>query len=143
MADGLTKGTIAAGDGALTTAATSESTAQDSLLAGKVAATFHESPALDYEFTNDPALLEQYYQLREQMFISVWGLKRFHGVEDAFDKDANTLIARMGNLCVGGARILMKVPGNSNQLPMEGDDFNLEQLLPELIDAILRQVAAP
>lgn len=87
---------------------------------------------VEYEFTRDPGLLHQYYLLREQMFINVWGLHHFVGREDQFDKLAHILIAKLGNLCIGGARILVKFPNASQRLPLENDDFNLEQLLPEL-----------
>lgn len=84
------------------------------------------------EFTKDKALLHQYYELRERMYISVWGLKDFNGQEDEFDKRSHIVVARKGKQVVGGARFTIKSPRNPHRLPMERDNFLLEKLFPEL-----------
>lgn len=85
-----------------------------------------------YEFTRDLGLLHQYYQLREQMFISVWGLKHFYGGKDKYDDISDILIARSGNLCVGGGRLTYSSPKNPIDTPIEYGDFRLQKLFPEL-----------
>ena len=87
---------------------------------------------LSYDITSDSALLHQYYRLREEMFISVWGLEHFSGAEDSFDKHSSFIIARQGHQCVGGARITVSNTAHRSALPMEKNDFVLKDLLPEL-----------
>src|SRR5271170_7064251 len=85
-----------------------------------------------YEFTHDPGLLHQYYQLREDMFIRVWGLEHFTGQRDGFDKSSQILVAKRGLQCIGGVRFSMSTPSHPHLLPMEGDDLSLSKLFPEL-----------
>lgn len=91
-----------------------------------------EPEPLVYEFTRDPALLHQYYRLREQMFISVWGLKHFDGAKDEFDEIHETLIARQGRFCVGGVRFTFSTPNKPAIMPMESNGLDLKLLFPEL-----------
>jgi hypothetical protein len=86
---------------------------------------------IEYEVTRDPGLLQQYYRLRDQMFINVWGLERFSGQKDAYDDKSDIVVARIGNLVVGGMRVTYNVPGTDRLLPMEGPDFRLHSMLPE------------
>lgn len=88
--------------------------------------------AVECEISWDAGLLHQYYRLREDMFISLWGLQNFSAEEDAFDEISDIVIARMGRQCVGGSRLTFKEPSLGNLLPMEGDDFMLADVLPEL-----------
>ena len=85
-----------------------------------------------FEFTNDPAMLHQYYRLREEMFISVWGLKHFSGQEDAFDAQSHIMVARKGLQCIGGGRLTVSTPQDHLMLPMEKEDLMLSALFPEL-----------
>ncbi len=85
-----------------------------------------------YEVTRDPALLHQYYRLREEMFINVWGLKRFSGHQDDYDDKSDIMIARIGKHCIGGCRLTFKEPGTNEHLPMEKDDFLLSQEMSQL-----------
>jgi hypothetical protein len=87
---------------------------------------------ITYEFTKDKGLLHQYYVLREQMFVNVWGLTHFSGEEDAIDKRSHILVARKGNQVVGGLRLTVKTPRLKAGLPVEGEDFNLSKELPSL-----------
>lgn len=89
-------------------------------------------PEVVFEFTRDPGFLQQYYNLRERMYISVWGLQEFNGQEDEFDRKSHILVARKGNMVVGGARITVKTPRMPNLLPMEGRDINLERQITDL-----------
>lgn len=90
-----------------------------------------EPSKISFEFTKDPGLLHQYYDMRERMYISVWGLKQFNGQEDQFDKRSHIVVARKGNQVVGGARFTIKSARNPQRLPMERDDFLLEKLFPD------------
>ncbi len=90
------------------------------------------SSPLEYEFTRDEALLHQYYRIREQAFIHRWGLEYFHAEKDYIDEISDILIVRKGKLCVGGARLTFSTPENHVMLPMEGADFNLRNVFPEL-----------
>lgn len=85
-----------------------------------------------YEFTQDPGLLHQFYKLREEMFISVWGLKHFTGGEDAFDHSSHIIVARLGKQVIGGTRLTISSPAAPQALPMEHDDFKLSELFPDL-----------
>lgn len=85
-----------------------------------------------YEFTRDPGLLHQYYRLREDMFIHVWGLKHFSGQEDMFDVISDIMVARKGLQCIAGGRLTVSSPQNRCLLPMEKDDLSLPSLFPEL-----------
>jgi len=87
---------------------------------------------VSYEFTNDPALLHQYFHMREDMFTSVWGLKKFCGLHDAFDDVSEIMVARKGLQCIGGGRLTINSPDNRKMLPMEKDDLVLSSLFPEL-----------
>ncbi len=87
---------------------------------------------IDYEFTRDTALLHQYYNLREDMFSSVWGLKNFCGQHDAFDDGSEIMIARKGLQCIGGGRLTISSPQAPRMLPMEKQDLMLTRLFPEL-----------
>jgi hypothetical protein len=85
-----------------------------------------------YEFTDDPALLHQYYMLREERYRRVFNLKDFNGGEDHYDKLSHTLIARRGRLCLGGCRLTIREGDETWRLPTEVDDYIFRDLFPEL-----------
>jgi len=64
--------------------------------------------SIEFEICRDPHLREQYFQLREQCFRRELGISDFDGSEDERDRQGEILIARIGDRCIGGARI---VPG--------------------------------
>lgn len=84
-----------------------------------------------YEYTNDPALLHQYYRLREIMYRRMFNTDKFVGTEDVYDKVSHILIARQGKLCVGGARLTIREPYEDFLLPMESESFKLREQLPD------------
>nr|WP_067297930.1 hypothetical protein [Marinobacterium profundum] len=88
--------------------------------------------SIRFEFTKDPNLLAQYYQIREACFRQQLGINSFDGSEDLDDRAGHILIARDGNRCVGGARISGTTPLNPVRLPMECDNFVLKEHFPEL-----------
>lgn len=77
-----------------------------------------------YEFTQDPQLLNQYYNLREQCYRQELKLPDFDGSEEQADRDGHIFIARYGNLCLGGARISSNDTGEAS--------VSLTKLMPEL-----------
>jgi hypothetical protein len=66
--------------------------------------------SITFELTQDPHMLEQYYQLRERCFRRELKLPDFDGSEDERDRQGQILIARVGDRCVGGARIAPSTP---------------------------------
>lgn len=66
--------------------------------------------SITFEICRDPRLLDQYYQLRQDCFRRELGLPEFDGSEEERDRQGQILIARIGDRCVGGARI---APGAS------------------------------
>jgi hypothetical protein len=85
-----------------------------------------------YELTRDPGYLFQYYRLRAEMFISVWGLEHFNGQKDAYDDSSDVVVARIGNHVIGGCRVTFKAPHGNDPLPMEKSDFSLAEKFPHL-----------
>lgn len=81
---------------------------------------------------NDEGHLHQYYRLRENMFISVWGLKHFSGVKDNYDASGLTVLARRSNMVIGGVRINISDVQERAPLPLEGPDLNLAKAFPDL-----------
>lgn len=91
-----------------------------------------QPPDLVYEFTRDPGLLHQYYQIREQEFISVLGTYSYSGKETEHDRNGQVLVIRQGNFCIGGVRFNVKSPRKPALLPLEIDDFRIENHFPHL-----------
>lgn len=80
-----------------------------------------------YEETQSLLYLQQYYDLRENVFKKVWNLENYSGQPDEYDAISDIIIARKGKKCIGGARITVSTPENRILLPMEGDDFLLRE----------------
>lgn len=85
-----------------------------------------------YEFTDDQALLHQYYRLREDRYRKVFNLKDFNGGEDNYDKLSHILVARRGRLCLGGCRLTIREGDETWRLPTEVDEYIFRDLFPEL-----------
>lgn len=84
---------------------------------------------INYEFTNDAALLHQYCILREEMFKKVWDLSHFKAQKDSIDDISTIIVARQGRHCIGGGRITFSTPEKRQKLPMESADYTVEQAL--------------
>ena len=84
---------------------------------------------LTYEFTKDPALLQQYYIIRERCYKEVWGLKVFSGAEDEHDRKGHILIVRNKNRVVGGGRLVIRSVDSFDRLPLETENLLLEEVL--------------
>jgi hypothetical protein len=76
--------------------------------------------SIEFIVSQDPELLEQYYQLRQACFRKELGIPDFDGSEDESDRQSHILLAVKDGRCIGGARI-------SPNIPIEGR-------LPELAD---------
>jgi hypothetical protein len=84
-----------------------------------------------FEFTRDPALLQQYYRIRAKEYKAVHGVD-MPAIESEDDRGGHILVARMENFCVGGMRLNVKTPRKLELLPMEVDGFMLEKHFPYL-----------
>jgi|GEM_PF-1665077 len=85
-----------------------------------------------FEFTHDPALLQQYYDLRWRMYTQKWGLEHFPTGPDEFDERGMMLIARKDKLVVAGIRMLIRSPRSNKPLQIEADGIDLRHHLPDL-----------
>ena len=101
-------------------------------LARRLARPVRKVEPMAYEFTKDPGLLHQYYRLREDMFISVWGLEHFTAQEEAHDRVSDIMVAHQGLHCIAGGRITISSPNHRVALPMEKEDFQIQQLMTDL-----------
>ena len=88
-------------------------------------------PELTYEFTKDPALLQQYYMLRSLVFERSYGVS-IEPEADVYDDESHILIARAGNQVVGGVRMTFKLPGNNSKISLSKYHIDIEAALPEL-----------
>lgn len=104
----------------------------DEYLAHRFSRLARKPEKIAYEFTQDLGLLHQYFRLREDMFISVWGLKHFCGKHEIFDDISEVLIARRGRQCIAGGRLTINKPNARKLMPMEKDSFLLSDMFPEL-----------
>lgn len=82
-----------------------------------------------FEFTKSPELLEQYYRIRQDCFRRDLGIDEFDGSEDIYDRVSDIIIARIGDRCVGGARLTGNRSLAGALLPMENDSFRFSQVL--------------
>lgn len=93
-----------------------------------------KAPAkVTYELTEDKGYLFQYYRLREEMFISVWGLEHFSGEKDSYDDVSDIMVARIGNHVIGGCRLTFSSPQQRAKLPMEKETFSMQEKFPQLM----------
>lgn len=85
-----------------------------------------------FHFTKDETLLQQYYKLRGDMYARELGLDDFPRTKDRFDDLSDILVLEKKGEVIGGVRITMKKPHSDILLPMESNDYNLNNLLPEM-----------
>lgn len=84
-----------------------------------------------YEFTKDPALCHQYYQLRYDVFGRTSGVYYVPSEEDDNDRRAHIFVARKGKLVIGGFRIIVREPGEDFAMPIDHHGFNIREALPQ------------
>lgn len=104
---------------------------QDSFIRRFSRPSSQEEPVI-FEFTDDKALLHQYYRLRDQAFGRDFGSSDGSGGADIHDKISEILVARRGRLLIGACRITVREGDESFFLPMECDNFKLRNLFPNL-----------
>ena len=94
-----------------------------------------------YEVTQDAGYLHQYYLLRDNMFISSWGLDNFSGKADAVDAASETIVARAGLHCVAGCR--MTFAENSADISRLAvlPEFESSPVVSELFRALFQHAA--
>ena len=97
----------------------------ESSLARKALRSARLKAPVRFEFTHDSGLVHQYCTMRENMFISVWGLKHFSGVKDRFDDVSQLMVARKGLQVIAGGRLTISTPSRRLAMPMEGADLEL------------------
>jgi hypothetical protein len=103
----------------------------DSLLGRRAIRSTNLAKPVSYDFTDDAGLIHQYCRLREEMFISVWGLKHFSGQKDRYDDISHIMVARRGLHVVAGGRLTIASAMHPVTLPMEGPDLSLQAMFPE------------
>ncbi len=87
---------------------------------------------ISYEFTNNPEMLQQYYNIREYAYKETLGLQHFSGQEDEFDIHSHILIVKAGGNVVGGARLIVSTPQNPQMIPLEEDGLDVKSKFPQL-----------
>ena len=87
---------------------------------------------LVYHFTQDEALKQQYYVLREKAFVETYGFKNFPSGEDGADLNSHIIVVRDGKTVVGGGRLSVSTPSHPMLMPLEADGFRLQELFPHL-----------
>lgn len=80
--------------------------------------------SIEFIVSQDPQLLEQYYQLRQACFRKELGIPDFDGSEDDVDRQSHILLAIQDGRCIGGARISPNIPveGQARELDLDEDD---------------------
>lgn len=82
-----------------------------------------------------PVWFEQYLALREVCFREELGVDSTSTSLDHYDLSGYLLLVIADNVCVGGARLNEAISGGlhgGERLPLENDDFMLNQVFPEL-----------
>jgi hypothetical protein len=86
-----------------------------------------------YEFTKDPALLHQYFAIREYVYKNVqkeMNFEDFSEEESFYDETGMILIARKGKECIGGVRLNYRTPENPIPLSEEDEGFVFSDVYP-------------
>jgi hypothetical protein len=88
---------------------------------------------LSYEFTREDALLKQYFEIREKVYVETFNLADFSTHYDNYDYHTNTdvLVVKCNEKVIGGSRLTFHYQNNDLRLPMEDEDFLLEEILPD------------
>lgn len=102
--------------------------ALQSAILGRMSKPSNQREPIVYEFTQDRALLHQYFRLREIMYRKMFDTDKFTGEEDVHDKLSHVLIARRGRLCLGGCRLTIREADEQWALPLEMPEFRLRNL---------------
>ncbi len=83
-----------------------------------------------FEFTRDPGMIHQcfgsngIYERENRLLIN--DMAAFRASEAEYNSKSHVLIARVGNFCVGGARLTVSSPRKPQRLPMENNEFRVQ-----------------
>lgn len=88
---------------------------------------FIDSEGLEYFFTKDQNLLNEYIKTRQAVYASDLGLDGLLGQKDEFDDLSrnHSLVLLKNGKCVGGGRITICNDYKKELLPMENNEFSL------------------
>lgn len=89
---------------------------------------------IDFLFSKDTALLQEYFKVRDAVYLEHFNLPTADIIHDEYDEQDYTefLIVRDKKTVVGGARLIFHQPGSGTLMPFEADDFKLVNVLPQL-----------
>ncbi len=94
----------------------------------------HEEHDLEYVFTKDPALLNDFLQTREQVFATRDVTCKSLAPNEGWDYglDSNVLTVLYEGKCVGGAVVIINHgEGEREKFPLEKQGFDLKQHFPQ------------
>ncbi len=78
-----------------------------------------DASQVEVRLTNDPALLRQYYDLREKIYQNDSGYVNYSGAENNYDKNGRIFLGIFNNMVVAGARLV--VSSDVDHLPHENE----------------------
>ena len=82
-------------------------------------------------FSQNDIYLNTYFKVREHCYRHVdGGPKDFDGSRDAYDEQADVIIVKYEDKVIGGARIVGSTRENRVFLPMESQNFQLNDIFP-------------
>lgn len=84
------------------------------------------------EFTRDPALLHQYYVLRQEMHNRSFSAQDIDALTDEHDTSSHLLVVRKGKQVIGGVRLVISSPRKPQTLPMEEKGCQLDLHFPDI-----------
>ncbi len=87
---------------------------------------------ITYKFSKDPEILNKYYKMRANSFISTWKLKKFSYHEEPYDRLSYILVAMNDKECIAGARLIPSPKEKRLNLTFEVDGFNVIEAFPNL-----------
>lgn len=85
-----------------------------------------------FEFTRDPALLHQYYVLRQEIHNRTFSSQDIDALSDAIDASSHLLVMRKGKQVIGGVRLVINSPRKPQRLPMEEKGCQLDVYFPDI-----------
>jgi hypothetical protein len=92
---------------------------------------YPQSEQIVYEFTRETGLLRQYFGLYREECRIANGAK-YRAADEDQTRRAHVLIARIGSKCIGGCRLSIRSEREAKPLPMETEQFQLEDHFPRL-----------
>jgi hypothetical protein len=85
---------------------------------------------IQFFLTKDPALLAQYFELRNRVYRRRYPLLAVDFGCEEFTDHRSLIVVGYENRVVAGGRITISRPGEFQHLPMEGDSFRLAAAVP-------------